>query len=454
MNKLLQFALLSACLLVLTTVNAEEKLENDLTLVDSPIILHREIRSPGKNDKEAKKDKKKKNLKKNKSKKRNMKKNKNKKKAKKSNKKRRGRQQKGLKNNKKGKKKANEGEKGKGLKKKSRKNRNNKKGLKGKKNRAKRRKNKNKKKDEKNIKKNEKKGEKNIKKNEKKERRNMKKNKVNKKKGRKNMKKNKKKARKNRKSKKARKNRKNKKARKSRKNKNKKKKGKKNKKRKNSKKNRSNGRQEEEEEEEEEEEQSEEDAACDQQKDCLAAATKYMKQLRDKVRTLRRQSARIDKFVTVTEKKNAKRTEFENITDFVLMTGGGDPSMLKCADSSLDANLTQVHTDLMGCADSIQEKCETEEPEEIDFDLISECIGKMDTFESEITTCINEEDANKCECWSSDTLKELSTQVGDCDIGDMAKKVTTFKKSCTAAFAACRKLQDAAGPLLFDCKNP
>ena len=60
-----------------------------------------------------------------------------------------------------------------------------------------------------------------------------------------------------------------------------------------------------------------------------------------------------------------------------------------------------------------------------------------------------------CVCWTSDVMKQLTSDVDNCKVKDDMDKIKAQLKSCTKAFGACRKLEDEAVKKLSACTaNP
>ena len=107
---------------------------------------------------------------------------------------------------------------------------------------------------------------------------------------------------------------------------------------------------------------------------------------------------------------------------------------------------------LTKCEDDIHEACAKKAPT-INQTAIDACKAKMDAFNSTAQKCTAIKDNTKCKCWLSKDLAAKSAAIATCDLKDTMKELTTAKKSCTKAFAACRQMEDKGNKVIYICDS-
>merc|ERR1712127_125997 len=186
---------------------------------------------------------------------------------------------------------------------------------------------------------------------------------------------------------------------------------------------------------------------------CLNNALKYMQQYKNKIGNYEKQYARILKFEKLVGNKGAKKGDFAKVMAKIREAGGGNSSALKCQDSDSNSGATLMNsmvTDLNKCEDDIHAACVTAMPA-LNKTEMDACTKTMDSFKDAVDACIAKPEADLCTCLNDESLATMSSEVGSCDISSVNTKFTSFKKSCTKAFGACRKVEDEASKVIFAC---
>jgi len=179
-----------------------------------------------------------------------------------------------------------------------------------------------------------------------------------------------------------------------------------------------------------------------------------LKQMKDKVTNFETQKKRIEKFVKLSTNKGNKADLFKPIMMKVIATGGANLSAPRCQGELGNpnvTNLTNLVSGLTGCLTTIGEACLTSRPE-YDEKYIEDCAVVVDTFKANVEECLaKDQPGERCTCWKSQTLADSSNALANCDISTLNREIATFKKNCTGEFADCRKLEDQAAGIIFQC---
>ena len=192
---------------------------------------------------------------------------------------------------------------------------------------------------------------------------------------------------------------------------------------------------------------------------CVAQLTLSMRRWKDVVTNFQRQSKRITDNQNKGDGKSGKQSVFAPIASRLVSTGGGNSSALTCGGSSTSDGavaLTKLAKDLADCEKLVNDSCHTDNFPAANTTLIDECTTLTDKFVEEATKCMvkSKDEATAsdgCVCWTSDVMKQLTSDVDNCKVKDDMDKIKAQLKSCTKAFGACRKLEDEAVKKLSAC---
>ena len=192
---------------------------------------------------------------------------------------------------------------------------------------------------------------------------------------------------------------------------------------------------------------------------CVAQLTLAMRRWKDVVTNFQRQSKRITDNKSKGDGKSGKQGVFGPTATKLVSAGGGNKSALVCGGSSTSdgaRNITQLAKDLDKCEKSVNDSCHTDNFPTANTTLIDECTTLTDKFVEEATKCMvkSKDEATAsdgCVCWTSDVMKQLTSDVDNCKVKDDMDKIKAQLKTCTKAFGACRKLEDEAVKKLSAC---
>lgn len=193
---------------------------------------------------------------------------------------------------------------------------------------------------------------------------------------------------------------------------------------------------------------------CNADEECLALASKYMKQVKDKVRNFNAQKARIEKASSLAASKAGKKGDFSADLVRLKEAGGGNSSALKCQGQETGAGqvaLKGAVDALEACQNNIRAACETDKPVYNSTEADA-CETKMKTFSDAVDGCTKETDATKvCACWKKADLKTASEEIANCTLTDKNVEFVKYRTSCIKSFSSCRQTQDNASSIIFSC---
>jgi len=195
---------------------------------------------------------------------------------------------------------------------------------------------------------------------------------------------------------------------------------------------------------------------CNADEECLALASKYIKQVKDKVVNFNAQKARIDKASSLATSKGGKKGDFSADLARLKEAGGGNSSALKCQGKETGAGqgaLKGAVVALEACQNNIKAACETDKPVYNSTEADA-CETKMKAFSDAVDGCTKETDATKvCACWKKADLKTASEKIANCTLTDKNAEFVKYRTSCIKSFSTCRQAQDNASSVIVSC-NP
>merc|ERR1712227_533424 len=192
---------------------------------------------------------------------------------------------------------------------------------------------------------------------------------------------------------------------------------------------------------------------------CIAQLTPSMRRWKDVVTNFQRQSKRITDNKSKGDGKSGKKGVFGPIASKLVSSGGGNKSALTCQGSSSSDGavaITKLAKDLNDCEKSVNDSCNPANFPAHNETLVTECTTLTDKFAEEAQTCmVKSKDestaAEGCTCWTDPALVQLTEDVNKCKVKDAMDAIKAQLKTCTKAFGACRKLEDAAVESLSAC---
>merc|ERR1712012_314050 len=192
---------------------------------------------------------------------------------------------------------------------------------------------------------------------------------------------------------------------------------------------------------------------------CNAQLTLSMRRWKDVVTNFQRQSKRITDNKSKGDGKSGKKGVFGPIASKLISSGGGNKSALTCQGSSSSDGavaITKLAKDLNDCEKSVNDSCNPANFPAHNETLVTECTTLTDKFAEEAQKCmVKSKDestaAEGCTCWTDPALVQLTEDVNKCKVKDAMDAIKAQLKTCTKAFGACRKLEDAAVESLSAC---
>merc|ERR1712227_955750 len=192
---------------------------------------------------------------------------------------------------------------------------------------------------------------------------------------------------------------------------------------------------------------------------CIAQLTLSMRRWKDVVTNFQRQSKRITDNKSKGDGKSGKKGVFGPIASKLVSSGGGNKSALTCQGSSSSDGavaITKLAKDLNDCEKSVNDSCNPANFPAHNETLVTECTTLTDKFAEEAQKCmVKSKDestaAEGCTCWTDPALVQLTEDVNKCKVKDAMDAIKAQLKTCTKAFGACRKLEDAAVESLSAC---
>merc|ERR1712227_468729 len=192
---------------------------------------------------------------------------------------------------------------------------------------------------------------------------------------------------------------------------------------------------------------------------CIAQLTLSMRRWKDVVTNFQRQSKRITDNKSKVDGKSGKKGVFGPIASKLVSSGGGNKPALTCQGSSSSDGavaITKLAKDLNDCEKSVNDSCNPANFPAHNETLVTECTTLTDKFAEEAQKCmVKSKDestaAEGCTCWTDPALVQLTEDVNKCKVKDAMDAIKAQLKTCTKAFGACRKLEDAAVESLSAC---
>merc|ERR1712066_1130790 len=201
---------------------------------------------------------------------------------------------------------------------------------------------------------------------------------------------------------------------------------------------------------------------------CLEEAVFVMKYLRNQVRTFGRRFARIEGFNKTISNKLGKKGVFEETAKYLLLALGGNISSAACGETSKRSTTGRAinyalsnYTLLNNCSAAIDGACTLPNKtlSDEDIETFNACESKFKQAIEDADDCRKKyttDGAAACTCWHKVYEAILNERNdGTCydDAEDTNKDVKKAKTACMEKFTECRKSEDAAVQLVFDCSS-
>lgn len=201
---------------------------------------------------------------------------------------------------------------------------------------------------------------------------------------------------------------------------------------------------------------------------CLEEAVFVMKYLRNQVRTFGRRFARIEGFNKTISNKLGKKGVFEETAKYLLLALGGNISSAACGETSKRSTTGRAinyalsnYTLLNNCSAAIDGACTLPNKtlSDEDIETFNACESKFKQAIEDADDCRKKyttDGAAACTCWHKVYEAILNERNdGTCydDAEDTNTDVKKAKTACMKKFTECRKSEDAAVQLVFDCSS-
>ena len=194
---------------------------------------------------------------------------------------------------------------------------------------------------------------------------------------------------------------------------------------------------------------------------CVATAAITIRRWKEKAVNFVRQYKQMKNQQTQGDSKSKKKGNFGPIANKLINVGGGNKSAMMCSGKADNEGAKQLRnlTDLMeGCEKMINDSCNLANFPEANMTALDACKAKVDEFDVETKTCFgqikNEATAIQgCQCFISDKIKGLLTEVEACDAETAFKNAKEANKKCRDAFTSCKKYEDDAVDILSACSS-
>ena len=194
---------------------------------------------------------------------------------------------------------------------------------------------------------------------------------------------------------------------------------------------------------------------------CVATAAVTIRRWKEKAVNFVRQYKQMKNQQTQGENKSKKKGGFGPIASKLVNIGGGNKSSMQCSGKADNEGAKQLKnlTDLMeGCEKAINDSCNLANFPEANMTALDACKAKVDEFDAETKTCFgqikNEATAAQgCQCFVSDKMKGLLSEVEACDAETAFKDAKEANKKCRDAFTSCKKYEDDAVGILSACSS-
>jgi len=193
---------------------------------------------------------------------------------------------------------------------------------------------------------------------------------------------------------------------------------------------------------------------------CLEDAVYVLKYLKMQVRSFNRKFSRIKNFNKTMGNKLGKKGVFEETAKYLLMALGGDISSAACGETGDSENKTlavETYKNLTNCSAAIHDVCSMPKTTLSDENITSfdNCQAKFTKISSDADDCrINSTYADNgpaaCTCWSN-VRKGIDENKGSCNNVATNTAVKNSKNTCVETFTACRKAEDQAVALVYEC---
>jgi len=185
-----------------------------------------------------------------------------------------------------------------------------------------------------------------------------------------------------------------------------------------------------------------------------------LKFLKNQVRTFNRKFQRIKNFNTTMGNKLGKKGVFSDSANYLLMALGGNINSASCGETGNSENKTlavATYKNLTNCSAAIHDACSMP-----NTTLSAENITSFNNCKVAFTKISSDADVcriNKiyetngpaaCTCWSNVKI-DIDKNKGSCNNGDTNTEVKNSKIKCMEAFTACRKAEDQAVALVYEC---
>jgi len=191
---------------------------------------------------------------------------------------------------------------------------------------------------------------------------------------------------------------------------------------------------------------------------CLDTAVSYLALLQTKGATLNAQANRITKLNGSGTTKGKKVNNFNGVFGLLVDSAGGNASAPKCGSASTGAGaqkIANLTAGLAACPTSIAAACTLPDVPPV----VTNCSTTIARFSANVNKCLNltinptGDGAATCTCWADTALTNDVATVKSCNLITQVNSFLNVSTTCTAAVAACNKLQASVTSAMQACNQ-
>ena len=152
-----------------------------------------------------------------------------------------------------------------------------------------------------------------------------------------------------------------------------------------------------------------------------------------------RQYRRIVDKRNIGSSKSAKQGEFSSLAEKL--------ESVTCVETS------ELAETLSQCQTNIDLACNLDNFPPLNLTHLETCHSTASKFQAEAGLCLQGGSGvvEACDCWRSERISGLATQVRECSAEQQDRDTSAALKKCIAVFSTCRKTEDEVASLLVNC---
>jgi len=197
---------------------------------------------------------------------------------------------------------------------------------------------------------------------------------------------------------------------------------------------------------------------------CLENAVNSLNFEKNQIQNFFKQKTRLQNHNKTKSNKLGKKGDFAESAKYLLQALGGNISKPSCGEvgkaqkARSAKSASDTYKQLINCSESIKEACTM--PKKTFNATMKEKLDNCAFIFNKSKTAANDCRTNKdyitngtaaCSCWAKAAIGITEAKKEGCSAEQTAKDVKAAKKLCIAAFAVCKKAEDAAVGLIHTC---